>query len=169
MTDANADGVPLDRAAAEAMWADYVAAHPEAAALGDEHPIEHFGDSAALADELLGLVLRGPKRATATLVADLAAAGEPPPRIGGHWVACDGAGRPRAILRTVELRVGPLESVDDEFAWDEGEGDRTRASWLADHRRYFSRTCAARGEVLTDAHEVVFERFRLVWPPEVRD
>src|SRR5690606_11295805 len=108
MTDANADGVPLDRAAAEAMWADYVAAHPEAAALGDEHPIEHFGDSAALADELLGLVLRGPKRTTATLVADLAAAGEPPPRIGGHWVACDGAGRPRAILRTGELRVGPL-------------------------------------------------------------
>src|SRR5919107_831486 len=149
------------------MWRDYVDAHPERAAADDEHPVERFGDSAELADELIGLVLHGPKRATAGLGADFAAEGEPLPRIGGHWIACDGSGAPRAVLRTVELRVGPIGSVDDAFAWDEGEGDRTRDDWLRGHRAYFTRTCAARGERFDDAQEVVFERFAVVWPPEV--
>lgn len=169
MTDVADPLPPIDEAAAEAMWADYVAAHPEAASAGDPHPAERFGDSVELADELLGLVLHGPKRATAGLVTDFRVEREPLPRIGGHWIACDGAGQPRAVLRSTELRVGPLDSVDDAFAWDEGEGDRTRDDWLREHRRYFTRTCAARGEELTDEHEVVFERFQLVWPPDMRD
>jgi uncharacterized protein YhfF len=155
---------PPDTAAAERMWRDYVTAHPTVAAVDDEHPVECFGDSAELADELIGLVLHGPKRATAGLVADFAAERQPLPRIGGHWIACDGAGSPRAVLRSMQLRIGPIESVDDAFAYDEGEGDRTRADWLRQHRRYFTRTCAARGEEFTDAHEVVFERFDVVWP-----
>jgi uncharacterized protein YhfF len=59
--------------------------------------------------------------------------------------------------------------VDDAFAWDEGEGDRTRASWLESHLRYFQRTLAARGRAWDDDLPVVFERFRVVWPPEVAD
>lgn len=158
---------PPDRAAALAMWRDYVAAHPRLPA--EEPVVDHFGDSAPLADALLDLVLHGPKRATATLVDDVVADGEPLPRVGSHWVACDGAGRPRAILRSVDLRVGVAESVDDAFAWDEGEDDRTRESWLREHRRYWARTCAARGAEWDESAEVVFERFRVVWPPEHAD
>src|SRR4051794_480093 len=160
---------PVDRAAAAQLWAGYAAARPEAVTVGDEYTVDRFGDSAELADELLGLVLHGPKRATAALIADFAAEGQPLPRIGSHWVACDGAGTPRAVLRTVELRIGPVDSVDDAFAYDEGEDDRTRDSWLRGHTRCFRRVCAARGETWTDQHEVVFERFRLVWPPDVAD
>lgn len=159
----------LDLPAAERLWAGYVAAHPALAAAGDEHPVERFGDSAELADELIDLVLHGPKRATAGLVADFALEGEPLPRIGGHWLVCDGAGAPRAVLRSVGLRIGPLDSVDEAFAWDEGEGDRTREDWLRQHRRYFTRTLAARGDVFSEEQEVVFERFLVVWPPEAAD
>jgi uncharacterized protein YhfF len=159
---------PLRRDEALALWREYAAAHRREAT--EELPaVERFGDSAALADELVGLVLAGTKRATAGLVADFTDAGEPLPRIGGTWVACDGSGRPRCVLRSVELRLGRLDSVDDAFAWDEGEGDRTRASWLAGHERYFRRTQAARGAEWSDDLEVVFERFRVVWPPEVAD
>ena len=157
----------LDRAEALAMWREYVAASGVAA---DEEPaVERFGDHPALGDQLLDLVLAGTKRATAGLVADFAADGEPLPRIGGHWVACDASGAPRCVLRTTELRLGPLDSVDDTFAWDEGEDDRTRASWLREHEGYFRRTLAARGGDWSDGLEVVFERFRVVWPPEVAD
>jgi uncharacterized protein YhfF len=156
---------PVDREAAAAMWKEYVTAHPAAVAAGAEHTVEQFGDSAELADELLGLVLSGPTRATAALAADFAAEDQPLPRIGSHWIACDGAGAPRAVLRTVELRIGPIDSVDDAFAFDEGEDDRTRDSWLREHTAYYQRVCAARGEVWTEQHEVVFERFRVVWPP----
>ena len=55
--------------------------------------------------------------------------------------------------------------MDDAFAWAEGEGDGSRDDWLRGHRRYFTRTCAARGEEFTEAHEVLFERFAVVWPP----
>ena len=161
------DLAPLRRDDARAMWRDYAAATGRP--VDEELAVERFGDSVALADELIGLVLAGTKRATAGLVADFAADGEPLPRIGGHWVACDGAGAPRCVLRSVDLRLGPLASVDDAFAWDEGEGDRTRDSWLREHERYFRRTQAARGEAWSDDLEVVFERFRVVWPPEVAD
>ena len=30
-----------------------------------------------------------------------------------------------------EVMIKPLSEVDEAFAWDEGEGDRTRDWWLA--------------------------------------
>ena len=158
----------LDLPAAESMWADYLAAHP---GLGgpEQPPSERFGDSVALADELLGLVMHGPKRATAGAVADYQFAGELLPRIGDHWIVHDGAGVPRVVLRSVELRLGPLDSVDDAFAWDEGEDDRTRDSWLDGHTRYFRRTLGRIGVEFHSRIDVVFERFRVVWPPELAD
>jgi uncharacterized protein YhfF len=160
---------PLRRDEAAAMWRAYTATRPPGGAPEDEPPVERFGDSRSLADELIALVLAGTKRATAGLVADFAHDGEPLPRVGGHWIACDGDGRPRAVLRSTELRLGRLDSVDDAFARDEGEGDRTRASWLAGHLRYFTRTLAARGEAWDDDLEVLFERFEVVFPGEVAD
>ena len=149
------------------MWGEYVAAHPEHS--DDDPPSECFGDSARLADELLELVMHGPKRATAGAVADYRHEGQPLPRIGGHWIVHDGSGVPRVILRSTELRLGPLDSVDDAFAWDEGEDDRTRASWLREHERYFARYLPTIGVEYHPQVEVVFERFRVVWPPEVAD
>ena len=81
----------------------------------------------------------------------------------------DGEHRPRAIWRTTDIRIGPLSSVDEQFAWDEGEGDRTRDWWLAAHRRFFARVAAARGFDMHDAIETVFERFEVLWPPEIAD
>ncbi len=153
---------PLDSESAARLWSDFTAKHPEHA--DAEHPFEQFGDSPELADELLALVLHGPKRATAAAVVEFRAKGEPLPRVGGHWIVADGGGQAQAILRSVELRVGPLVSVDDAFAWDEGEGDRSRDWWLDAHRSYFDRTCKPLGVAVTDKLEVVFERFVVVWP-----
>lgn len=160
---------PADRAAAAALWAAYAAAHPAAVAAAPEHTVESFGDSARLADELLGLVLTGRKRATAELVAEFTASGQPLPRVGGHWIACDGAGTPTVVLRSTELRLGPSTSCDAAFAADEGEDDRTLESWRREHHRYWQRTCAARGATWSEDDEVVFERFRVVWPPRHAD
>ncbi|MGY1746045.1 ASCH domain-containing protein [Blastococcus sp. SYSU D00695] len=154
---------------ADQLWRAYRAAAADPAPPEEEPVVERFGDSPAMNDELLGLVLAGTKRATAGLVTDFAARGQPLPRIGGHWLVADGAGVPRCVLRSTDLRLGRLASVDDAFAWDEGEGDRTREGWLAGHLRYFTRTLAARGERWSDDLEVVFERFAVVWPPEVAD
>ncbi|MBR7742913.1 ASCH domain-containing protein [Phycicoccus sp. BSK3Z-2] len=150
------------------MFAAYRSAAPGTA--DEDHlAVEWFGDSPELADELLAFVLGGTKRATAGLVAEYLAEGEPLPRVGGHWIVCDGSGTPRVVLRSTELRVGPLSSVDERFAWDEGEYDRTLATWLDGHRRYFARSCERLGMSFSDDVEVCFERFRVVWPPEHAD
>lgn len=160
--------IEIDRQSGLQLWADYRAAHPHLPEEG-EPTVDCFGDSPALADELIAYVTNGPKRATAGLVAAYAADGDPLPRIGSHWVACDGSGQPQVVLRTHDLRVGPLRSVDAQFAWDEGEDDRTLESWLKEHGRFFRRECARIGIEFSDDLEVVFERFSVVWPPERAD
>lgn len=161
--------LPLDRAAAALMWEAYGSAHPEAVAAAPEYTVEHFGDSARLADELLEIVLSGGKRATAELVADFLARGDAIPRIGSHWIACDGSGAPRVVIRSVELRIGDFDSADAAFAADEGEDDLTLESWQREHTRYWTRVAAARGAVWSPKDEIVFERFAVVWPPHEAD
>ena len=160
---------PLDVDAAEAMWEAYAAARPELARTGPEHTVERFGDSAGLADELLRLVTHGPKRATAELVEAFVSEGDPLPRVGAHWIACDGDGVPWVVLRSTELRVTTFDQVDAAFAWDEGEDDRTLESWRREHSRYWRRTCAARGREWSETDEILLERFTVVWPPELAD
>ncbi len=154
---------PIDRAAVPAFWQRGQAAGAIPPGCEVTAVVERFGDSAELADELLDLVLHGPKRATAGSVAAFELAGEPLPEVGDLWIAADAAGQPRAVLRTTEVRTGPLSSVDDAFAWDEGEGDRTRATWLADHEGFFRRQLPSLGLVFDPEMATVFERFDLVY------
>jgi uncharacterized protein YhfF len=122
-----------------------------------------FGDSVELANELIDLVLHGPKRATAGAVVGYEREGSPFPRPGTIWIATDGEGRARAVLRATEVRVGPLTSVDKSFAWDEGEGDRTREGWLAAHEDYFRRYLPTIGVAFEPDMAVVFERFDVIF------
>jgi uncharacterized protein YhfF len=152
---------PIDPVLVDAFW-DRAAA---VVAAGTARPssVEQFSDSRELADELIALVLDGTKRATAAAVVEFERAGEPIPEPGGLWIACDGSGVPRALLRTTEIRVGPLSSVDEAFAWDEGEGDRTRHWWLDAHERYFRRHLPTIGETFGADLPTVFERFEVLF------
>lgn len=120
-----------------------------------------FGGTVELADELIELAVRGRKRATAGAVAEYEADGEPLPTVGDLSIVTDGATRPRAVLETTDVRVGPLSSVDEQFAWDEGEGDRTREWWLDAHTWYLTRSFARLGLEFHPDIPVVFERFAI--------
>jgi uncharacterized protein YhfF len=56
-----------------------------------------------------------------------------------------------------------LSSVDDAFAWDEGEGDRTRRTWLADHEEFFERFLPTIGLAFEPDMLTVFERFEVLY------
>lgn len=147
-----------DPDAVAAFWARSLRA-ANAAPSTSVPPAWCFGDTVELADELIELVVRGPKRATAAALAEYEAVGDPIPTIGDLAIATDGSMRPRALLETTEVRVGPLSSVDESFAWDEGEGDRTKESWLNAHTWYFTRAFAGMGLEFHPDIAVVFERF----------
>ena len=158
-----------DRYAATAMWTAYSASRRATDAVDDDYTVEHFGDTARLADERLEAVLSGRKRATAELVSEFAHRGDPLPRVGSHWIACDSTGAPRIVIRSLQLRIGGFSTADAAFAFAEGEDDRTLNSWQHEHRRYWERTCRARGVTWSEQDEIVFEHFAIVWPPEHAD
>lgn len=120
-----------------------------------------FGDTVELADELIALVVHGQKRATAGALVEYEAADDPIPAVGDLSIVTNGSMRPRALLETTEIRIGPLSSVDEQFAWDEGEGDRTREWWLDAHTSYFTRAFARLGQEFHPHVAVVFERFSM--------
>ncbi len=72
-------------------------------------------------------------------------------------VMLGGNGKPLAVIETVELTLRRFEEVDASFAYDEGEDDRSLASWCEGHRRYFTRLGQFSEHML-----LYWERFRIV-------
>jgi uncharacterized protein YhfF len=119
-----------------------------------------FGSGPAHADELLAFVDRGTKRATVGALVELALLDDPLPAVGQLWGLLDGAGDPRFVAETIDVQPGRLEDGTPAFAWDEGEDDRTFETWWEGHRTW----AAQLGRSEADPFEVLFERFRIVWP-----
>jgi uncharacterized protein YhfF len=152
---------PIDADQLAGFWGRFLATGTVDPAMPMPRTVEPFGDSAEQADELIALVVDGPKRATAAALAAYEAEGVEPPAPGTIWIATDGRGRARAVLRVTDVRIGPLRSVDEEFAWDEGEGDR--ASWLVAHERFFRRYLPTLGVAYDPELTTVFERFEVLF------
>ena len=94
-----------------------------------------FGDGPDLANRLLELVLSGEKRATCWAESQGLLSAE----VGKLMVVLDGQGVPKAVLKTIELTKRRFDEVDEAFAYDEGEGDRSLRYWREVHTRYFTR------------------------------
>ena len=116
-----------------------------------------FGDSPELADELLALVLAGTKTATCGDAAWFEAHPEEAPVEGALAVVLDGAGRPAAVIETLEVTRRRFDEVDREFVEAEGEDDGDVESWRRGHEAFFRRN----GHFSPDMM-LVCERFRLV-------
>ena len=155
------NSVPKD-ARVERFWRDFCAQvqlPPRT-----EYQAWYFGDSPALAHELVELILHGPKRATAGLSAVNDGLPDAKPVAGGYSVVTEHDGTPRAVIRTTSLERRAFREVDAAFAWDEGEGDRTIEDWKDCHRRFFTRELAGGGRTFDESMEVDLERFELLYP-----
>lgn len=163
------DGKPLlDNTVDRALVSDFWSAYCRASKLAENTPFQawYFGDSSQLAHELIELVLHGPKRATAGLgwACDVSPHTAAVPR--GYSVVTEFDGTPRAVIRTSGLERRKFRDVDAEFAWDEGEGDRTLDDWKRGHWQYFSRECETLGRSMSEDADVLLERFELLYPFE---
>lgn len=115
-------------------------------------PSFSFGDSPELASELAALVVSGRKRATVNTPDDPDC-----PEVGQMWIVLDGGKRPVCVIETLELTTRRFDEIDAEFAFEEGEDDRTLASWRQAHEAYFRRL-----GVFSPDMTLICERFRLV-------
>ena len=144
---------------AQDLWDAYCSATGYSGLLVD---IDQFGDTPELADELLALVLNNTKRATCCLARDFSTQTGPKP--GDRWIITDGAGRAACIIKTTQVELVRICDVTEDFAFLEGEGDKTLAYWKREHDAYFTRQAAREGFTYDDKMLGVCEAFEKVWP-----
>lgn len=124
---------------------------------------DKFGDSAELADKLLELVLAGVKTATCSSVWEWESDGEEIPKVGMLSLILDGENDPKCIIETTEITIRKYNEVDEVFASDEGEGDRSLDYWREAHKGYFSRVLPKIGREFSEDMPLVCERFKVVY------
>lgn len=123
----------------------------------------YFGDTETMADELALLVKQGIKTATSSLLWEYEADCEALPETGEYSIITNWNGDPICVIQTIDVMVMSFEQVPDEFAYDEGEGDRSLDYWRTVHWVFFSRMCKVIGYEPSMTMPVVCERFRLVY------
>src|SRR6266852_1100507 len=121
------------------------------------------------------LVVAGTKTSTASLLWFYEAEGKRPPKVGDLCIVLDGHDRPVCIIETTEVKIVPFdEMVDEQFAYEGGEGDRTLESWRRMYGKVISAQCGRIKREPTQNVPLVCERFRVIYkacepPQEILD
>jgi uncharacterized protein YhfF len=154
----------MDNDRIEVYWRSYLDTLPAGSPLRDEQYVaEGWGDSPQMADKLGALITAGTKTATCSALWEYEAEGSPLPETGSKTIVLDGYNAPLCIVETTEVEVRPYNEVDDRFAYEEGEGDRSLEYWREAHWHFFSRTLPNIGKESTPDMPLVCERFRVIY------
>lgn len=121
----------------------------------------HFEVTEEACNYLLGLVLKGQKKATSSALAGYQLEGEDIPEAGDMSVITDWDGNPRCVIRTTRVSVLPYRDITFEIARLEGEDD-TLDSWRSNHERFFREEGKELGYEFSEDMGVVFEEFEVV-------
>lgn len=146
------------------FWQSFLASLPQ----GSEFSLKSFDawsfcDNKEDANELGDLVKAGIKTATCSLIWAYEIEKEELPRVGDLSIITNWEGEPLCIIETIEAQVKAFNEVDDRFAYDEGEGDRSLAYWRAVHWEAFSRECSDIGCKPAETMPLLCERFRVIF------
>jgi uncharacterized protein YhfF len=149
------------------LWAEFLRSSSDAAETAAQAPYTcwQFGRGLEQGDRLLGYVLTGAKRATTGALWTYQHENVELPRAGDFSVVTDGSGVARCILRATSVFILPFNQVDETFAYDEGEGDRSLEYWRRVHWDYFVDELYTIGREAVPDMPVVCERFEVVFPP----
>ncbi|MBH9965994.1 ASCH domain-containing protein [[Bacillus] enclensis] len=113
-------------------------------------------------DHLAQLVIDGVKSATCSGLVFYEMENEPLPTDEDYSIILNSKDEPLAIIKTVDVKIMPMNEVPEDFAIAEGEGDRTYQYWKEAHERFFTRELNAAGMEFSEDMMLVCERFELV-------
>lgn len=123
----------------------------------------HFCDNEKDADELAELVCQGIKKATTGLLYFYEQENEAIPKAGNLNIVTDWQGKARCIIRTTKVTLLPFRNVSEEFAYTEGEGDKSLDYWREAHIAAFVRHLKKIGMEFSEDMTVVCEEFEAVY------
>jgi uncharacterized protein YhfF len=152
------------RGKVDRYWAQFLASLPDAS----NHPQHYFdtfyfGTSKESAKQIAALVISGIKTAAGSLQWVYEAEGKPIPQTGDYNVVTNGEGEPVCIIQDTEVKVVPFNEVDEAFAWDGGEEDRSLESWRRIYWDYIVSECSRIHREPVPKTPLVCERFRVVY------
>ena len=149
----------------DAFWQEYLATLSEGAKQRIlPYTVWDFADTPEAATKVGHLVRLGIKTATSSLMWGLEQSGEPLPQVGELAVVVDGQGEPLCIIEVTEVTIKPFHAIDEQFAFEYGEGEGTLADWRSDNWDYLVRWCARIGRVPSETMPLGCQRFRLLYP-----
>ena len=94
---------------------------------------DHFCGDEINANICAELIRNGIKKATCSMKYWYEKGGEKMPRIGHLQVVTDWYGNPTSIIETTAVRECKFSEVSEEFAYLEGEGDKSLQWWQKAH------------------------------------
>jgi len=154
----------MDKSAIEHYWYAFLASLPaQSQYFGKAYVAEGFGDTPELADELGQLIASRIKTGTCSALWEWEAEGKPIPQPGLISIVLDGHGQPICIIETTEVSASRFNTVDEEFARAEGEGDLSLEYWREAHIKFFSRVLPKIGREFSEEMPLVCERFKLIY------
>ena len=113
-------------------------------------------------DHLAQLVIDGVKTATCSGHVFYEIENEAVPSIGDYSIILNSKDEPVAIIKTIDVKLMPMNEVPEEFAIAEGEGDRTYRYWKEVHESFFIKELSDIGLEYSEDMMLVCERFELV-------
>jgi uncharacterized protein YhfF len=84
--------------------------------------------------------------------------------VGDICLVVDGEGDPLCVIEMIDVEIRPFNTIDEQFAFEYGEGERTLAYWLSANWDFHSRWCLEIGREPSESMPIVFQRFRLLYP-----
>lgn len=114
-------------------------------------------------DSLANLVKDGTKTATASGYRLYAIEDEPLPQIGELNIILNSSDQPMCVTRTRELKLMRFDEVSEDFAYLEGEGDRSLAYWRHVHYDFFTNEYAQHGLDFNQEDFIVGEIFECLY------
>jgi uncharacterized protein YhfF len=153
------------RVAADELWKAYLQLLPASERQRDYFEAFQFGAGREMADQLAQLVLDGIKTATSDLIWHIDAKAKPRWFVGDEHIVLNGSWAPVAVIRTTELETRRFCDVDEAFAFDYGEGDRSLAWWRQFNFAWYANECRELGIEPTDEMPLLCERFEVVFAP----
>lgn len=123
----------------------------------------YFCDNKKDADECAELVVEGIKQATATSLWWFEKNNEPLPKVGDVYIVTDWEGKAKAVIETTKIDPTPYNEITKEFAFIEGEGDRSLEYWKRVHEAYYKRELAPYNEEFREDMIIICEHFKTLY------
>lgn len=146
----------------ESYWKKFQDSNPEYLSIKQPQSF-YFCDKEEDANECAELVVKKIKQATSPSVWWFKKNKESFPKVGDIAIVTNWYGEPKAIIKTTKVEIVKFKDISSEYAFTEGEGDRSLDYWKIVHWNYYKGEMEEFGESPDEEMGIVCEYFVTIW------